>query len=51
MDDPGGGISLFNDADAKRLFLIAQAFERLRRVFAGDLLKGPPLEVPKVASK
>jgi hypothetical protein len=38
-----------SDADAQRLLRIVESFERLRRSFEGDLLKGPAFEVPKVS--
>jgi hypothetical protein len=38
---PPTGETPLNDADAQRLTQVAQPLERLRRVFEGDLLKGP----------
>jgi hypothetical protein len=42
---------LYKLEDTQRLLLVVTSLERLRRVFEGDLLKGPALEVPSVIAK
>jgi hypothetical protein len=35
-------------SETQQLVMIAETFERLRRSFEGDLLKGPAFELPKI---
>jgi hypothetical protein len=48
---PRTGDTPLTEKDAQSLVQVAQSLERLRRIFEGDLLKGPSLEVPKVSTK
>lgn len=46
--DPAALQKVLSSEDTEKLLQITEAFERLRRKFEGELLKGPSFQLPKV---